>query len=933
MYNILDVSVKEIGKGPVKAVFYGIMNIIEMKKSAVLTFLLLCSAGFAAENCYVTSQISPVSSFARDSIAFLNAAEYPVNAKRTKDVLLVSSSDGAFVRGKAADGGDVIPYCLISGVMYGRGSSDYKVYQSLDGNTWTRTAYATVLDGCLFGTVNNNLIAVNNGTRKIYRSTDGGDSFAEVYTCPHPTSQWTIWSYAKNSTTMMLCDYGGSGGFPDSNIPDGRYVHKSVDDGANWEVCLDGNSLTDKMRHWHTVGYHAGSGRWLAYAGDLMTYNKVMYSTDEGANWDYLYAAKNCFVKPVSVVDYGSPTDVLFGDDLYSGISALNVVTGEVRPLGPQFDGRDAKGYVFCVAYYDGIYYGCTYNLSWGSLDSVIYVSNDLINWSVYHRFDISGYIRGVFGFVGYLGGKLHFQVMSAATGLKQFAISPAKVTLVSGSVIMPAVTNLLNTANLSSFETSAALSSASLNWKVSRTTDEHYHGTACMKCTGIDNDIYEGKKVTTANISLTGGKTYIVSFAIKGTANGSGYVHLYRNFDPVGWVSEWNDVSFPISTTWREVKTFPYTIVDSGNYRIYIGVFQGPVAQTVYIDSLQIAEYPVKEWQIGGTNSVCDILTATVTTPAEWTDVFIVQTTGLSPLYKAASNLYIKTWKADANNFMSLYYNPTVSKFYIQRTIDGSALAAVGTTTQFWQPNAILKFAFQSCPAGISLSVQNGKAFVETITNGAMAAINSAAITMINGDVNSANQFPGVYVDKCAFTDFVPVWLSSKDIESLFNLTQPINSGFPVYPKDGETDVPVDSDLIWVVNDANLVGFDVYFGVDELSVTAASRLPGDINGDGEVDYGDVEEFANQWLMGPPCGPLKSSDLNYDCDVDFSDFALIAGNFGAAGDGVYKGHFTGDTDTYEPGTMSASTEYYWRVDGIDRECNIVRGPVCKFTTR
>jgi hypothetical protein len=68
-------------------------------------------------------------------------------------------------------------------------------------------------------------------------------------------------------------------------------------------------------------------------------------------------------------------------------------------------------------------------------------------------------------------------------------------------------------------------------------------------------------------------------------------------------------------------------------------------------------------------------------------------------------------------------------------------------------------------------------------------------------------------------------------------------------------------------------------------------------------------------------------------NVDFSDFALVAENFTSVGNGVYKGHFTADTDTFEPGTMDAATEYYWRVDGIDSEGNILRGPVCKFTTQ
>jgi len=147
--------------------------------------------------------------------------------------------------------------------------------------------------------------------------------------------------------------------------------------------------------------------------------------------------------------------------------------------------------------------------------------------------------------------------------------------------------------------------------------------------------------------------------------------------------------------------------------------------------------------------------------------------------------------------------------------------------------------------------------------------------------------------------------------------------------PRDGALHVDNNADLSWTGR-VVAVSYDVYFGTSESAVASASRLSGDIDGDGPVSDPDLQTFSQQWLSSPG---NPSADLDGDGNVNLVDYAILASNWLRIPDPVFQG--TQSSTTFDPGTMDADTTYYWRIDTVNdsEPSSPWKGEVWSFTTR
>lgn len=146
--------------------------------------------------------------------------------------------------------------------------------------------------------------------------------------------------------------------------------------------------------------------------------------------------------------------------------------------------------------------------------------------------------------------------------------------------------------------------------------------------------------------------------------------------------------------------------------------------------------------------------------------------------------------------------------------------------------------------------------------------------------------------------------------------------------PADDTTNVANNSQLTWSASDY-ATSHDVYFGTSLNDVTNAIRLPGDATGDGPGNIFDAKLIATWWLTDAN-GSQPYADLDDNGSVNARDFAIVANDFGKAGDQLFKGNTL--QLNYNPGTLDYNNTYYWRIDGHSDSGNFAKGDTWSFST-
>ena len=114
-------------------------------------------------------------------------------------------------------------------------------------------------------------------------------------------------------------------------------------------------------------------------------------------------------------------------------------------------------------------------------------------------------------------------------------------------------------------------------------------------------------------------------------------------------------------------------------------------------------------------------------------------------------------------------------------------------------------------------------------------------------------------------------------------------------------------------------------------------------HGDGSVDYKDLGYFVENWLTGtkipplpgqvgilfPPCGGAgisTTADLTWTPGFNAASYDVY---LGTSSPGTFRGNQT--ATIFDPGTMSQSTTYFWRIDSVN-DWGTTKGAVWSFTT-
>ena len=184
--------------------------------------------------------------------------------------------------------------------------------------------------------------------------------------------------------------------------------------------------------------------------------------------------------------------------------------------------------------------------------------------------------------------------------------------------------------------------------------------------------------------------------------------------------------------------------------------------------------------------------------------------------------------------------------------------------------------------------------------------------------------------------------------------------------PTDGETGVELDPILSWTGGDpdGDTVYYDVYFEADDPTPdvlvsegqTGTTYDPGDLEFGttyywqiiaedeyGAITEGPVWDFTTKF-NNPPNTPSNPSPVNGAINVNLdADLSWTGGD--PDGDTVTYDVYFGTSSpppkvitnqsgtTYDPGTMSHVTTYYWRIKSWDEHGASTLGPIWSFTTK
>jgi hypothetical protein len=407
----------------------------------------------------------------RSSIAFLDGVQYAADTPRNRILPIPTVPTMTQYATEMVGAEGAIPLavqCISGGYLYACKSGalglNSGIFRSSDGITWTVMAPSASINVLRIFPVNNGDILVVRvigiTARDLFYSTDGGATLRAAtngglpftftnLSEPSAPSSWNYHQRADNGT-MIISEYS-------TNVDKAPRMYRSTDNGRTWTEVYNFTTAIGpgRMKHYHAVSYHAGTGKWVSVIGDNGTVlnGGILTSGDDGVTWAQSMPQHTRYCQPVRFWDVGHATKILAADDAGANVSWLDLSSFEVEPLIPDAH-VSFNRYSFNLFHHQGIYFAD--RQSSASLTNTlrragIYVSTDLVTWAPYYLFRDKEV--GVLNFLGVMGNQLHFTVEQDGHVFEHYSLTIPTVSFVQGVCVDPATTNLLKDASKSSAE------------------------------------------------------------------------------------------------------------------------------------------------------------------------------------------------------------------------------------------------------------------------------------------------------------------------------------------------------------------------------------------------------------------------------------------------------------------------------------------------
>lgn len=700
--------------------------------------------------------------FTRVGIAYGDAVQESAaaNVSLVTTKVVVSPSDGEVRKLDGPDAVQMWPQCVDSTrKLYAvkLGNPTPGIYSTLNGTDWTLVLAMSsiVCVWCLDGDV---LVAFCSVDKLLRRSGDGGVTWAVVYT-PQADTVVYHWTVVNDHGTALFLPYPSGAGDATHTCAVGRAT--SADGYLAWTT---GQNIV--CRHIHTAGYHQALRRWVLdtepFNSDRTVKNWYV-SDDDGLTWVAKASEEEIADQPCAFMDYGHASRIMFGSDTSLNVGWVDLTDanfGEHGSFVRNYDNRNASKRFVWALFRDpkGVYYAAINGQATASpRDGALLVSNNLVDWAMYHRCATADY--GIQFFAGIAAdGKLYGGYTEGDATPCGFRISPAIVRSANALSVEPVGANLM-TANGSSAEASNPWLirggySGAMTWKSDALAP---HGAKTLRYdlpAGWTSGCIKSEVVTglTFNLTYTStlkvrGRCREVKVASRATVGGGGAFNAtsldrYYPLDPV---------------IWTEVVA-PYINMGATytDYQLFITVSEASatdgekaVANWIEVDEGQVSLASPKQWTLGGETRAVTQFKEYLNLPADWTAIVTFWPRfSLHDLKGVVSTVYFHTFTIRVSDtiYITVFADPADDTRWNCKITDGVHTQTLYTLTQFWMPGSPIQFIVTLQANGkVRFYTVNGSALIESNAESTDAyPLITGEASLMYGDVLGANGMPG---------------------------------------------------------------------------------------------------------------------------------------------------------------------------------------------